>query len=191
MDTSTDIAAFEPAVFKLPFPEDFEDATYTSFVDRFDAMMGAAESIHRNATASGQQITISEDERAIPRDVFSGALPPSSITTTAESIHLCALLNAYDLNVVKSAQQLRNFCTNILIDKAANGKTEAVQLRAVEMIGKIKDVALFEERSTVLVAQMTTEDIKKALHDKLAGLRSAIAEAQTVEVHHEETPSRI
>lgn len=174
--------AFEPEVFRLPFPGDFDDATYASIAARASALLGAAETIFQNAASSGQTIDIPGSARELSRDIFAGAGYVSSIRTTAEAVHLTALLNAYDITVVQNAQQLRNFCTNILIDKAATAAKDSDRLRAVEMLGKIKDVALFEERSTVLVHQMTTDQIKTTLRDKYASLRAKAAQAQTVEV---------
>jgi len=181
MDTPN-TPAYEPTIVQLPFPGDLEGFTYASARERANALIGAAEAIFESATASGQTIVIDEPDRVVSRDVFAGALPVSEVTRTAEAIHLSALLNAYDVTVVQSAQQLRNFCTNILIDRAASAPKDSDRLRAVEMIGKIKDVALFEERSTVLVAQMSTDQIKTALQDKLASLRQRAAQAQAAEV---------
>lgn len=177
---TTNTPAFEPDYVPLPFPADFDDQSYESVAARASALCGAAEMIFQQATASGQSIVVGEEARAVSRDVFSNILPVSAIQTTAEGIHLTALLNAYDITVVQSHQQLRNFCTNILIDiagDAANKKSD--RLNAVKLLGQIKDVALFEERSTVLVQNMTTEQIKMSLKDKLALLR---ANATNVEV---------
>lgn len=165
--------AFEPQIFRLPFPPDYEDEPFESVQARASALCGAAEAIYAAATASNQTIVVPEADAQRARDIFSGTAPVSTQPTTAEYLHLTALLQAYDMTVVQSAQQLRNFCTNILIDKAATAKTDQAQLRAVEMLGKIKDVALFEERSTILVEHMTTEQIQQALREKVNRMRSA------------------
>lgn len=185
--STSNLPAYEPEAFRLPFPADFEDVTYATVAQRAQALLGAAERIYDLAGQSNQTIAISEDARVLSRDVFAGAVPPDAIQTTAEALHLRALLDAYDITVVQSAQQIRNFCTNHLIGIAgdeANKKSD--RLRAIEMLGKIKDVSLFEERSTVLVQNMTTEQIKEMLRTKVADLRSKVVHAQTVEVHHAE-----
>lgn len=178
--------AYEPDAFVLPFPADFNDVSYATVRERAQALLSAAERIHDLAAGSGQTIVISEQDRVLSRDVFAGAVPVTEIQTTAEAIHLTALLNAYDMTVVKSAQQLRNFCTNQLIDLAAQAPKNSDRLRAIELLGKIKDVALFEERSTVLVQNMTTAQIKDMLRSKVADLRSKVVNAQTVEVHDDQ-----
>lgn len=174
--------AYTPEVFRLPFPPDYEDEPFTSVQERASALCGAAEAIFKYASQTGQEIAIPENAKYTAREVFAGVQPPTAIQTTAEQIHLTALLQAYDITVVQSAQQLRNFCTNILIEKAASAKSEQSQLRAVEMLGKIKDVALFEERSTILIEHMTTEQIQNGLREKINRMRSAAASAATVDI---------
>jgi len=173
--------AYEPEIIRLPFPTDFQDESDEDVLSRASAMCGAAELIFQHAMQSGQTITITPDDRQEARTIFDTPALTTTIQTTAVGIHLAALLTEYDITVVQSAHQLRNFCTNILIDKAVNGRSEQVQLRAVEMIGKIKDVALFEERSTILVAQMPTDKIKDALRDKINNMRARVTNATTIE----------
>lgn len=172
MDMPEQIPAYEPQPFKLPFPGDFEDAKYEDIRQRAHAMCNAARAIFTAAHASGQTIPITEDDRETARQVFDGTLPAAVVQTTAEQLHLTALLTAYDINVVQSAQQIRNFCVNKLIEKAGTAPKDSDQLRAIEMLGKVKDVALFEERSTVLVQNMTTDQIATSLFDKIALMRN-------------------
>lgn len=186
MSTTPDTAAYEPEVFRLPFPSDFEDEPYENLQARASAIIGAGEAIYACAKASGQDISITEDDRITSRAVFSGEQAITAIQTTAESIHLSALLNAYDFTIVQSAQQLRNFCTNILIGIAGDSTNKKGDiLKAVQMLGNIKDVALFEERSTVLVQNMSNEQIESKLTSYVATLRSRVAQATTIEAHDE------
>lgn len=176
--------AYQPEVFQLPFPADFNDEPWESMLTRASALCGAAEAIYDLAAQSGQPIqpsVITPEVRETSTAVFTGQTTPAAITTTAEALHLTALLQAYDLPIVQNANQLRNFCTNILIETAGDRENKnSDRLRAVEMIGKIKDVALFEERSTILVEHMTTEEIQKQLRDKVANLRSRVSKAVDV-----------
>lgn len=152
-------------------------------LERAKTLCLTAEHILALMVESGQTPSITEDDREISRRLFDGTTPLSHIPAsvpTGIALHLAGLLNQYDVTVVQSAEQLRNLCTNILIEKATKGKTEQVQLRAVEMIGKIKDVGLFEERSTVLVEHMTTDDIKSRLKEKIGRLSAAAATATDV-----------
>jgi len=138
---------------------------------RAEQLVATSNAIWTAATQSGQTITATTDQQLEARMAFDDKTMVPDITQTATALHLTALLTEYDLHIVQSAQQIRNLCTNLLIEKAVKGKTETVQLRAVEMLGKIADVSLFEERTVVLVDNMTTDDIKNTLHEKIKALR--------------------
>lgn len=183
MEHSAHAPAYEPPVVRIPLPADFSDEKDADVLERAKTLCLTAEHILALMVESGQTPSITEDDREISRRLFDGTTPLSHIPAsvpTGIALHLAGLLNQYDVTVVQSAEQLRNLCTNILIEKATKGKTEQVQLRAVEMIGKIKDVGLFEERSTVLVEHMTTDDIKSRLKEKIGRLSAAAATATDV-----------
>jgi hypothetical protein len=44
-------------------------------------------------------------------------------------------------------------------------------MKAIEMLGKMSDVALFTERSEVLITHQSTDDLKSKLKEKLQKLR--------------------
>lgn len=163
-------SAYEPELFHLPFPADFEDEVDVSLLSRASSLCATSEDIFQRAAATGQSIPISEDDKLRARAIFDGTIALPTTPRTAVSLHLTALLNEYDLVVVQSAQQIRNLCTNLLLEKAVSGKSEQIQLRAVEMLGKIKDVALFEERTTVMVDNLSTEEIKQKLLQTISKL---------------------
>lgn len=177
---------YEPEFFRLPFPPDFSDEPDTDVLSRANAMCGAAEKILELATGSGQEIEISEDDRIDSRRIFDAPSSLPAVQKTAVAIHLTALLNEFDVEVVQSANQLRNFCTNLLIDKAVNGKTEQVQLRAVEMIGKMANVALFSEVSTIRIESLGMDELKAKLRDKINNMRYKMTDVTTVEPAEEE-----
>lgn len=183
MDSSHDDNAYEPAVLPIPFPADFADEKDADVLARASTLCATAEEILKRMVESNQTPTIDEDEKVIARQIFDegpSRIPATQNMPTGIALHLTALLSSYDLTVVQSAQQIRNLCTNLLIEKAVKGKTEQVQLRAVEMLGKIKDVGLFEERSTVLVEHLTTDELKTKLKEKIGRLKHLATEAVDV-----------
>lgn len=76
------------------------------------------------------------------------------------------LLNEYDEPAVKTSEQIRNYVTNRLIIET-QGKIVEGRLRALEMLGKISDVALFTERREVTITNQTKESIEVRLREKL------------------------
>lgn len=165
-------AAYTPEIFHLPFPSSFSDEECRDMLARADQLCATATAIWDAATSSGQTLHVDQDNQLEARLAFDDKSMVPHITQTATALHLTALLTEYDHHVVQSAQQLRNLCTNLLIEKAVKGKTETVQLRAVEMLGKIADVALFEDRSVILVGDMTTDEIKNGLRQTINALRA-------------------
>jgi hypothetical protein len=155
-----------PRVTQMPFPMEFEDDPLGDQIARMSRACATSELIYAFMKKSGQEPVISEDDKLTARRVFDGTLPTPHKTTslpTAISLHITALLNEYDIAIVESAQQIRNLCMNLLVEKAVSGKSEGIQLRAVEMLGKVKDVGLFEERTTILVEHLSTDEIKRKL----------------------------
>lgn len=174
-----DIAAYEPEIFHLPFPVDYNDEECRDMLARAEQLVATSNAIWEAAQKSGQTIQANQDQQLEARLAFDDKTMLPHITQTATALHLTALLTEYDLHIVQSAQQIRNLCTNLLIEKAVKGKTETVQLRAVEMLGKIADVALFSEVSVVNINHMSVDDIKKGLRDKINSLRLAVTNSVT------------
>lgn len=147
----------EPCVFRVPFPsfyKDMDEPSLLANVMSFFSPVATPTPLPRNAANSFDRSVVDEAADMIRRLDFVPFSDP---------------------------QQMRNYVTNILLKIAAEGKSEASRLRAVEMLGKMKDVSLFEERSTVLVEHMTTEEIKMQLAAKVARLREKTIDAEVVE----------
>jgi hypothetical protein len=90
-------------------------------------------------------------------------------------------LKRFDFVPYDNPQQIRNFVANSLLSAAAEFKTESARLKALDMLGKMKDVGLFEERSVRLVEHMTTEELRERLSEKARRLREKTIDAQTVD----------
>lgn len=180
-------AAYEPIPFRLPFPSDFQDEADGDILARANAMCGAAEAIVASCIASNQELPVTspdEASQALAAFMDESGYAAAGITRTAVAMKLTALLQAYDHDVVLNAQQLRNFVTNKLLELAGPGHKEASQLRALEMIGKIRDVSLFDEKTTVVVEHMNTDAIKDKLRQRMGLIRTIVSqEPQDVEVH--------
>lgn len=118
--------------------------------------------------------------------------PPSAATTASHSPlsspmegKIDAILQTYNFEATRSPQDIRNFVTNRLLYMAAEGKNESTIMKSLEMLGKTKDVALFEERSVVLVENMTTEQIQEQLRrfaNRLRGEVTTIPENQIKDI---------
>lgn len=137
-----------------------------------------------------------EDEVEAARDVFQTLIAPAvdptitqqvvkqppQIQTSAVAIHLNAMLEEYDRQIIVSAQQLRNYVTNKLVFESNNPDAK-IRMKALELLGKIGDVGLFVERTEVTVHQKTTIELEEKVRSKLARLlgESDVSDAKIVE----------
>jgi hypothetical protein len=87
-------------------------------------------------------------------------LPPPALRETYR------ILSVFGHNIVENSLQIRHLVTNKLIDLSESPDPK-VQLKALELLGKISDVGLFAERSEVTVTHQTPEDLRARLKEKL------------------------
>lgn len=91
------------------------------------------------------------------------SLTPASLVLTGN------ILTEFGASVVESAISIRHLVTNKLIIETENPDPR-VRIRALELLGKISDVALFAEKSEVTVTHQSTDDLKAKLRRKLEKL---------------------
>jgi hypothetical protein len=80
---------------------------------------------------------------------------------------LKALLDEYDIDVIRNAQQVRSYIKLKLLEKSDCGDNK-VELKALEMLGKMSDVGAFAERVEINVTHRTTEELENELASKLS-----------------------
>jgi hypothetical protein len=111
----------------------------------------------------------------------SPATPPENIDTPAKALILSALLNEYDLDVVRNAQQLRNYIKLKYLELSNSGNAK-VELKALEMLGKLSDVGAFTERIDINVTHRTTEELEADLASKLSSYLSDIIDVDAKQI---------
>ena len=143
----------------------------------------------------GMPFEMTEDDQEEARKLFSAVdvekkrnSPPSSYNPPelykgSVAIKLGALLDAYDGQVVNDAVQARNYITNRLLEISQCGDVK-YELRAIELLGKLSDVGAFTEKSEITVTHKTSDDLRKAIQDKiqrLLDMEVVDVEAKTLE----------
>lgn len=91
------------------------------------------------------------------------------INTTEGAIRVHHILREYDMEVISSARQVRNYVTNKLVIESSNGDAR-IRMKALELLGKMSDVGLFTERSEVTVTNRSTNELENTLKEKLKRL---------------------
>jgi hypothetical protein len=163
----------EPEV--LAAPVGFGVLSHAQMKDAAQAMFNSTEFIETFGTPEGA----SEYDKTNARKVILEERPLSAVQNSATAVHLRALLSEYDVQVVKTAAQIRTFVTNSLVEEAAPGAKN--RIRALELLGKISEVGLFTERSEVTVKHQTTIELEQKVRDKIAALISKKSNAQDLD----------
>lgn len=118
--------------------------------------------------AFGGQRPVEDSDKAAARAVVAGAVDVEEVQTPQSAIHLKALVDEYDRQVVDSFVQVRQFIINRLIEEAAPGSRGAI--RALEMLGKISGVDLFTERTEITVRTQSSQELQVMVRETLARL---------------------
>jgi len=160
----------EPQVIDAPVGHGV--LTHIQLKEAADAMFNSADFIE----TFGDPLKHNADTDELARQVLLNHKPISAVQNSATAVHLRSLLSEYDVQIAKTAAQIRTFVTNSLIEEAAPGSKN--RIRALELLGKISEVGLFTERSEVTVKHQTTVELEQKVRDKIAGLISKKTSAQ-------------
>jgi predicted RNase H-like HicB family nuclease len=82
-------------------------------------------------------------------------------------LRLEALMSEYDHEVVQEAVQVRRFIMNRLMEESQIGTKSSERIKALELLGKITEVAAFTERKEITVTHRTTEELEEELEKTL------------------------
>jgi hypothetical protein len=174
----TDVTERDDMQFHIPLPSDFAEEDVAVVLARAKKLVSRVVDVAENMLTSrkdeqeiAERKTKSEEiQDKFKEDDYEGAMRD--------------LIVKYDVPVIQSPEQVRNICKNVLIEKALYGEDDKVQLKAVELLGKVKDIGLFEERSTVVVEHMDNETLAQKLREKIMRLRpnGPVEDAQIVPV---------
>jgi len=93
---------------------------------------------------------------------------------------LRAMLTEYDIDVVRNAGQVRRYIQLKLLEMT-DSKKENIQLKALEMLGKMTDVGAFTERLEINITTRSTEELENELASKLAVYMGDIIDVESKE----------
>lgn len=147
-----------------------------------NAQVGTTEWLEKLGVEDDQKI-LQEAQASAARTVFSALAnnhPPSEVKThltqlkTPESVrHLVSMLSAFDWEFVEQAKQMRGMAVAKIIEET-NHPDARIRLKAIEMLGRVTEVALFTDRVEVKKTDLSDAEIDKKLQDKLDKLLNVI-----------------
>lgn len=109
------------------------------------------------------------------------ANPHQYLNTPGKALVLQSLLNEYDVEVVRNAAQVRNYVKMRLLE-LSDDKNPKVQLKALELLGKMSDVQAFADRVEINVTHRTTEELEDELASKLVAYMGDIIDVDGREI---------
>jgi hypothetical protein len=113
-------------------------------------------------------------------------------TTPGAARVLERLLKKFDYNLPNSSNQMRQYLVYKLFDWAEN-EDPKVSLKAVEMLGKVSEIGLFNTKIEIATSEMPTQELESELNKILKtyslGEIKAI-EVKAVETFEEKKPKR-
>lgn len=90
----------------------------------------------------------------------------TNVKTPAAVQHLVGMLTAYDWAFVEQARELRGYAVAQILEEVKHPDAR-IRLKALDMLGKVTEVALFTERVEVKKTEMSDVELEARIKDKL------------------------
>jgi hypothetical protein len=90
----------------------------------------------------------------------------ANLKTPAAVQHLVGMLTAYDWAFVEQAKELRGYAVAQILEEVKHPDAR-IRLKALDMLGKVTEVALFTERIEVKKEAMSDMELESRIKDKL------------------------
>ena len=162
----------------VPPPVRMTDEEITDIREKAMRAFNTVEFLRANGLDDAETAVTQEDKKE-SRAVFmdSPTTTLADINTPGKALMLKALLDEYDFDVVRNAQQLRSYIKLKLLEKSDCGDSK-IEMKALEMLGKLSDVGAFTERVEINITHRTTEDLENELASKLAQYMTDIIDVE-------------
>lgn len=136
---------------------------------------------------------IKEEDRNHARAAFSAVVDPRvkpkegkkaalALRTPMSAAYASTMLQAYDWDYVAQAANIRAYVVTKLLDESQGAEAKN-RLKALELLGKISGVDLFETKIQVSITQTPSGELERRLNEKLKYLETI--DVQTREVFDE------
>lgn len=98
--------------------------------------------------------------------------------------HLTGMLSAYDWQFIEQAKELRGFAVAKILEEVDHPDAK-VRLKALEMLGKVTEVALFTDRVEVKKADLSDVELEAKIKEKL-GKFMGVVDAEVIDVDEDD-----
>lgn len=90
----------------------------------------------------------------------------ATVEVPAAVKHLVGMLTAYDWAFVEQAKELRGYCIAQLVEETKHPDAK-IRLKAVELLGKVTEIALFTERVEVKKAELSDAELQAEIDKRM------------------------
>lgn len=90
-----------------------------------------------------------------------------ALKTPAAVQHLTGMLTAYDWEFVHQAKELRGYAVSKILEEVEHPDAR-IRLRALELLGRVTEVALFTDRVEVKKTELKDSELDAKIKEKLA-----------------------
>lgn len=123
---------------------------------------GEAERLAAASTAQAAfQAIVTQDTTPAQRAALVALKTPAAVR------HLTGMLTAYDWEFVEQAKEIRGYAVSQLIEETKHADAR-IRLRALELLGKVTEVALFTDRVEVKKTDVSDSDLDARIKEKLS-----------------------
>jgi len=139
-----------------------------------DAKVKTAEWI-KDLELDDEEIETKADAEAA-RKSFASLVSGQSVVNTQQALanvkapaavqHLVGMLTAYDWAFVEQAKELRGYAVAQILEEVKHPDAR-IRLKALDMLGKVTEVALFTERVEIKKTQMSDVELEMRIKEKL------------------------
>ena len=144
-----------------------------------EKLRAAANTAKTLAELDNKPLEISEESAHLAQTIFRDGRPITKLEMRMPEVvvKLDALLTAYDYDLLADATRIRNYVVNKLIQEA-DGEEGRIRIKALELLGKLTEVAAFTDRQEISITHQTTEDLQSKLRERL----NELIEVEDVEI---------
>lgn len=162
-----------------PLPYHPTDDKATSFVEALQVTANTEEALEQLGAAVPE---IETDDLAKTKALLDQALrkkDEKALNSPMTAYAAKEFLRVYSGRLAADVADVRSALTNKLMELANCGDPR-FELKALELLGKHSDIALFTERSEVTINYKNSQDIEKAIKERIGRLlKSSVVDVET------------
>lgn len=133
--------------------------------------------------------TEAQNAAAMAQSAFAAVVAPDTpekaqkerllaLKTPAAVQHLTGMLTAYDWEFVEQAKEIRGYAVAKIVEETKHPDAR-IRLRALELLGRVTEVALFTDRVEVKKTNVTDTELDDKIKEKLSRFMGVV-DAQPV-----------